>query len=103
MLIFKIKTQTCQPFYSGKRTPSNDTVKYYWQRWDSLVVENDILYYKWESEDGRDFTLKLVVPKELQILVLEQLHKSVTSGNLGIKKLCPKSNPDISGINYVMT
>lgn len=38
--------------------PSNDTVKKYYQRWDLLVVENDILYYKWESEDGRDFTLK---------------------------------------------
>lgn len=70
--------------------PSNDTLKYYWQRWDSLVVENDILYYKWESEDGRDFTLKLVVPKELQTLVLEQVHNSVTSGHLGIKKTMSK-------------
>lgn len=70
--------------------PSNDTVKYYWQRWDSLVVENDILYYKWESEDGRDFTLKLVVPKDLQTLVLEQLHNSVTRGHLGIKKTLSK-------------
>lgn len=85
--------------------PSNDTVKKHCQRWDLLVVENDILYYKWESEDGRDFTLKLGVPKELQTLVTvtQQLHNSVTSGHLGIKKLCPKSNPDISGINYVMT
>lgn len=70
--------------------PSNDTVKYYWQRWDSLVVENDILYYKWESEDGRDFHLKLVVPKELQTLVLQQLHNSVASGHLGIKKTLSK-------------
>lgn len=49
------------------------------------MVENHILYYKWES-DGRDFTLNLVVPKELQTLVLEQLHNSVTGGHLGIKK-----------------
>lgn len=66
--------------------PSNDIVKYYWQRWESLVVESDILYYKPESDDGKDFTLKLVVPKELQTLVLEQLHNSVTGGHLGIKK-----------------
>lgn len=30
-----------------------------------FVVENDILYYKWEFEDGRDFILKLGVLKEL--------------------------------------
>lgn len=72
--------------------PSNDTVKYYCQRWDSFVVENDILYYKWESEDGRDFTLKLVVPKELQTLVTvkQQLHNSVTSGHQCIKKTLSK-------------
>lgn len=72
--------------------PSNDTVKKHCQRWDLLVVENDILYYKWESEDGRDFTLKLGVPKELQTLVTvtQQLHNSVTSGHLGIKKTLSK-------------
>lgn len=35
------------------------------------MVESDILYYKRESDDGKDFTLKLVVPKELQTRVLD--------------------------------
>ena len=48
--------------------PTNDTVKYYSQRWESFVIKDDILYYKSESDYGRDFIFKQDVPKELKPL-----------------------------------
>lgn len=70
--------------------PFNEVVKYYWQRWESLLIQNEILYYKWESDSGKDFNLKIVIPQDLKALVLEHLHNSVIGGHLGIKKTLSK-------------
>ncbi|KAL3887878.1 hypothetical protein ACJMK2_000267, partial [Sinanodonta woodiana] len=34
-------------------------IKYYWKQVDSFVVEDDILYRKWESDDGMTVTKQI--------------------------------------------
>lgn len=61
-------------------------VKFYWNRIDSFVMKNDILYRKWENDTGASYQLLAVIPKSHRKLVMEQLHNSKTAGHLGIKK-----------------
>ena len=65
-------------------------VKYYWYRWESLVIEDDILYRKWENEYENHVELQIVVPQSLREFVLRQLHDSVGGGHLGVKKTLSK-------------
>jgi transposase InsO family protein len=61
-------------------------VKYLWYRWDSLFLENEVLYRKWEHDDSSLFDLQIVVPNSFKKYILYQLHDSVTAGHLGVKK-----------------
>ncbi|KAL5004068.1 hypothetical protein ScPMuIL_017524, partial [Solemya velum] len=64
-------------------------LKYYWYRWQTLHLKNDILYRCWECDDGKNIEWQTVLPKALTPYVLGQLHDSPTGGHLGIKKtLC---------------
>ena len=53
---------------AGERPPSseiqgsNRSTHVMWPNWSRLVIENDILYRRWESEDGNRMKLQLVVP-----------------------------------------
>ena len=71
-------------------SPCSQAVKYHWSRWDSLHLKQGVLYRKWETADGRDAKLLIVLPNCLINLVLKQLHNSVTGGHLGVKKTLSK-------------
>ena len=38
--------------------------KSYWAEWDRLYLRGDLLYRKWESNDGRFYRFQLVLPKQ---------------------------------------
>jgi hypothetical protein len=61
-------------------------VKYYWNRWDSLEIVDEMLCKKFENETGNQFTSQIIIPQNLVADVLEQLHSSVVGGHLGLKK-----------------
>ena len=61
-------------------------LKYYWNRLDSLVIKDDILYRKWENFNGKLIDWHIVVPKSLRPTVLRELHDSPTGGHFGVKK-----------------
>ncbi len=65
-------------------------VRYYWLSWDQLVLEQGILYRRWDSPEGPSTFLKLVVPEKLQETVLQSGHDSITSAHLGVKKTYSK-------------
>ena len=64
----------------------SEVSKIYWAQWDSLVMKQDILYRKWESTDGKEAKLQLIVPKSLREEILTQLHNHPTAGHFGVTK-----------------
>jgi len=68
-------------------------VKYLWYRWDSLFLENEVLYRKWEHDDSSLFDLQIVVPNSFKKYILYQLHDSVTV----LRKLYKISGKGFSG------
>ena len=69
---------------------SSQEARNLWSNWSPLVLLDDILYRRWESEDGRKDKLQAVVPKSLKRTVLHSLHNSPLGGHLGITKTLHK-------------
>ena len=67
----------------------DDVLKFYWQRWDSLEVKDQTLYYKFENMKGETHLL-LVVPQSQRNFILKELHDGITGGHLGVKKTLNK-------------
>ena len=61
-------------------------VRHYVIEWDSMVLNNGILFRNYRKVDGTGNYLQLVVPKVLQNDVMYHMHNSVMSGHLGQKK-----------------
>ena len=59
-------------------------MKYYWNRFQSLIVEDGVLYIEYDIQGQ---TTKLaVLPRSPVDIVLTQVHSSQTAGHLGVKK-----------------
>ena len=69
---------------------SSQEARNLWSNWSRLVLQDDILYRRWESENGRKDKLQVVVPKSLKRTVLQLLHNSPSGGHLGITKTLHK-------------
>ena len=69
---------------------SSQEARNLWSNWSRLVLQDDILYRRWKSEDGRKDKLQAVVPKSLKQTVLHSLHNSPSRGHLGITKTLHK-------------
>ena len=65
---------------------SSQEARNLWSNWSRLVLQDDILYRCWESEDGRKDKLQVIIPKSLKRAVLQLLHNSPSGGHLGITK-----------------
>lgn len=82
--IIEAKERDLKPEWSNI-SAMKDSMKYYWQRWDSLELKEGILYYKFINTRG--FISWLVVaPPSAKETILSQFHDSITGGHLGIKK-----------------
>ena len=57
--------------------------KAYWAEWDRLYLREDILYRKWESDNGEHYRFQLLLPHRYHDVVLENLHDSRTTAHLG--------------------
>ena len=57
-----------------------------WAQWDLLVLRDGLLHRQWESGDGRQSHLQLVVPHSLTHDVLPALHDDPSAGHLGMRK-----------------
>ncbi|XP_033728208.1 uncharacterized protein LOC117317503 [Pecten maximus] len=56
--------------------------KQLWSQWDSLVIENSLLYRRFETSTG-EISLQLVAPWSIRKSIFEQLHASQTAGHFG--------------------
>ncbi|UFO01039.1 hypothetical protein LOK48_06560 (plasmid) [Wolbachia endosymbiont of Corcyra cephalonica] len=64
--------------------------KSYWAQWDSLTLENGVLCRKWESNDGKDITTQVIIPRSKVPSILRHVHDGVSGGHLGVKKTLMK-------------
>ena len=87
--VLKWKEEGCKPSWAEVSHLSPE-IKFYWARLDSLIIDNGILYRKWETHNGKQHVLHVVLPLSLRKFVLEQLHNSVTGGHLGLRKTLSK-------------
>ena len=55
------------------------------QQWGQLVVENGILYRRYEGSD-RDSFLQVVAPREIREEIMQQLHEGAFGAHLGENK-----------------
>ena len=68
----------------------SSATKTYWVNWSLLEVRDGVLMRRWESDDGKEITWKIVLPRSLRSIVLEELHNSITAGHLGVNKMLHK-------------
>ena len=66
----------------------SSTVKALWSQRQKLVVENNLLYRKWDDEKGT--SLQAIVPISERRKVLSYSHDHPTAGHLGIRKTLSK-------------
>ena len=59
---------------------------HFWLLWDQVHLVDGVLHKRWESPQGGQETLELIVPRCLQVELLEQMHNSMIAGHLGVKK-----------------
>ncbi|KAJ8896560.1 hypothetical protein PR048_001904 [Dryococelus australis] len=59
-------------------------------QWNSLALNNAVLYRNWESSDGKHMHLQLVLPKCRILDVLKELHNTAAGGHFGLNKTLVK-------------
>ena len=61
----------------------SEKTKAYWAQWESLSIDNGVLYCLWETPAGDRSIKQIVLPNALRTEVLQQFHSSPTAGHLG--------------------
>lgn len=87
--VYDWKLKGLRPEWQEISTESVE-LKHYWSKFDSMVLDDEILYHKWESDTGRNDVLQILLPESLRLDVLHHLHNSPTGAHLGVKKTLAK-------------
>ena len=51
-------------------------------QWENLELKNDVLYRRWKDNKG-GVIFQLVVPKDMRLLIFDNLHSAETAGHFG--------------------
>ena len=71
--------------------------RYYWSRFDELVLVEGVLYINSYGENGDATGTRLVVPRAMRPEVLRACHDEQTGGLLGVAKTLNKRTQDCTG------
>ena len=71
---------------SAEVNASSPASRFYWNCWNSLVLQDGVLFRKFVRKDATGFHWQFLVPRSLRDHVLKQMHNSLLSGHLGRKK-----------------
>lgn len=66
------------------------SAKIYLNYWDSLIIENGVLYKKWMSSNLKTDIFQVIVPRRKIKEVLEKAHDSPFGGHFGVNKTLEK-------------
>ena len=83
--VLKWKTTGLKPLKEELQTYSPAT-RHYWYLWDSLVLQDGLLYKEFRKRDNTGHYFQFLTPLKLRGEVLHQMHNSILSGHLGRKK-----------------
>ena len=50
----------------------SEVLKGYWAQWESLILENGLLKRAWESADGRNVVMQLIVPRSKEMCIRDR-------------------------------
>ena len=89
-LIYQYKAENKPKPDRKEMSASSLAAKAYWGEWERIELNNDILYRRWESDDGSLIVKQLLLPHEYQPIVLRHLHDDRTSAHLGRKRTIAK-------------
>ena len=70
---------------------SSPATRHYWNLWESLVIEDGVLFRNFHKKDGTGSYLQFLVPRRMKCELMEQMHNSIMSGHLGRKKTREKT------------
>lgn len=76
----------------------NTIIKGYWMQWNSLLIENSILYRCYERPDDSSFK-QIVVPRSKGTEIIRELHDNKTGGHFGISRTYEKLRQRFYWIN----
>jgi len=64
--------------------------KVYWSYWDSLEIQNGVLYKRWETPNLKNTVIQVIVPKTRIKQILEEAHDFLSGGHFKINKTLEK-------------
>ena len=71
-------------------SPLGSEIKAYWGEWDRIHLRNEVLYRRWESDDGAKVRWQMLLPRKYHESVFDQLHSAPTAGHLGYERVLEK-------------
>ena len=78
--VLEAKESMDKPSEDVQKAQSRDTRRLF-QLWEQLLVRDGLLYRSWESPDGTQSVLQLVLPKAERSRVLHELHAGAVGGD----------------------
>ena len=88
--VLRLKEQGGEKPQWAAVSPLSQGAKGYWAQWQSLTLQEGVLYREWETPTGDAVVKQLVLPQKFRSEVLSQLHDSISGGHLGNKKTLGK-------------
>ena len=76
---------------------------YYWSRFNELTVEDSILCLRTPVGDGREISLRAIVPRAAQQEILELAHGSRVGGHLGVQTTVENLSRYFPGLKLLKT
>jgi hypothetical protein len=70
---------------------ASPTTRQYWNMWDTLEMKSGVLFRRFYKKDCTDSYLQFLVPQSLRKDIMYQLHNTLLSGHLGMKKTREKA------------
>jgi transposase InsO family protein len=64
----------------------SDEIRAYWAQWDSLTVEDGILYRRFHNSEGATRFMQTIMPSSLRTEFIRLAHGGMTGGHFGIRR-----------------
>ncbi|CAG5043353.1 unnamed protein product [Parnassius apollo] len=94
-----MKARATKPKWKDVSAMSS-TTKSYWAQWDSLLLQDGVLYRKWDNGRGDTCRLQMVVPKAKVPNVLQLCHNGRSRVHLGVKRTLLKVREQFYWVHY---
>jgi len=85
-LIYKAKSEHATRPTWEEVSPGSAALCTYWLDWERLSLENHMLYRKFESKDGTDFYMQLLLPYRFQDVMARHFHDDINAAHMGHRR-----------------